>query len=98
MAYLDPVVGREQRGRRPVVVISPSEIQDNLDRAIVVPFTTQKKDYPTYWSYKLKGKTSYAMLDQIRTLDLKRLQNKVTELSSVELARLLARVQELFAV
>ena len=78
LAYLDLAKGGEQKGNRPVVVISPDEIQGNLSRAIVAPCTTIFRDYPTYTPLNINGKQSYAMLDQMRTIDSSRMKSKMT--------------------
>lgn len=96
-AFLDPVLGTEQKGRRPVVVISPNELNYNLDRAIVAPLTTQRRDYPTFIPIDLESKTAYAMLDQIRTLDTKRLKKRIGSVSQSELDEILSRLRVLFS-
>jgi mRNA interferase MazF len=42
---LNPVKGSEQKGIRPVVVISGNAMNDHLNIAIVCPLTTQIKNY-----------------------------------------------------
>ncbi len=43
---LDPQAGHEQRGRRPALVISPSEYNGRVGLALFCPITTQVKGYP----------------------------------------------------
>jgi len=95
-AFLDPVLGTEQKGRRPVVVVSPIELNANLDRVIVAPMTTQKRGYPTFIPVTLGGKTAYVMLDQIRTLDRKRLKKQIGSLTQHELDEILTKLRVLF--
>jgi mRNA interferase MazF len=45
MADLNPVKGSEQRGIRPVVIISGNAMNDNLGICIVCPLTTRMKNY-----------------------------------------------------
>jgi mRNA interferase MazF len=96
-ARLDPIVGTEQSGRRPVLIVSPNSIQDNLERAIVLPLTSVRRDYPTYIEHMLNGKQSYLMLDQIRTLHISRFGNEIDVMSTVSFRKVLARLQELFS-
>jgi len=42
---LDPQAGREQGGRRPVVVLSPTAYNRRVGLAIVSPITNQEKGY-----------------------------------------------------
>jgi mRNA interferase MazF len=96
-ARLDPIVGTEQSGRRPVLVVSPNSIQDNLGRAIVIPITSVKRDYPTYLECVFNEKTNYLMLDQIRTIDVKRFKSELAVIGSTPLKKVMARLQELFS-
>ena len=96
MAYLDPTLGSEQKGRRPVLVVSPDVIQNNLHRAIVVPFTTQDRGYPTFVPVSLKGSTSYAMLDQLRTIDGIRFKNEITQLDDKDMDAVMSKLREMF--
>jgi len=71
---LDPTIGSEIRKTRPCLIISPDEM--NYSNVIVAPMTSKKKDYPT--RVKLRS-DSYVVLDQIRTISIKRIV-KVTEM------------------
>jgi mRNA interferase MazF len=42
----DPQAGREQAGRRPALVLSPSAYNDKVGLAIMCPITNQAKGYP----------------------------------------------------
>ena len=64
---LNPTVGSEIQKTRPCLVISPNEM--NFDNLIVAPMTSTDKDYPT----RVKiDKSSFIVLDQIRTISVKR--------------------------
>jgi len=69
-ASLDPVCGTEQRGSRPVVVISAVSMGP---RAIVVPTTTSRRDWPTRVRVSMYGTDGDAMCEQVRTIDTARL-------------------------
>ncbi len=65
---LNPTVGSEIQKTRPCLVISPNEM--NYSNVIVAPMTSKKKDYPTRVQLKAD---SFVVLDQIRTISVKRI-------------------------
>lgn len=93
-ANLDPVIGREIRKRRPVVVVSPDEMNRYLGTIVAVPLTSTARDWPTRVAVRLSRKTSYAALDRIRVLSVERL---VRRAGSIDVAPLLAVLREMFA-
>ena len=77
-AELDPVRGREQAGRRPVLVISSDLYLEQADTlAIVVPATTHDRGWPNH--VPLRGPNlrltapTFAMTEQPRTVTRERL-------------------------
>ena len=82
---LDPVVGREQSGTRPVLVISNDYENDLLNNITVIPITSLKdgrKIYPNeYFLSKEVEKPSILLCHQIRTISKKRV---IKYLSSIE--------------
>jgi len=77
---LDPTLGSEQRGTRPVLVMSSNAVNHVLPVCTVIPLTSLKqgdKIYPTevLLSANLTGlqKDSIAMIHQIRTIAHERL-------------------------
>ena len=86
---LDPVVGSEQKGTRPVLVISTNAVNHNLPVSAVLPFSSVNpgdKTYPTeiLMETSVTGlqKLSVAMVQQIRTVShnrLIRLVGKITD-------------------
>lgn len=66
---LNPTKGSEQAGSRPVLVISPAEMNQHLNTVIVAPMTTRKRGWPTRVTIHHQGKDGEVVLDQIRTLD-----------------------------
>jgi mRNA interferase MazF len=67
---LDPTLGSEIQKTRPCLIISPNEM--NYDNIIIAPLTSTNKDYPT----RVKiDKNSFVVLDQIRTISIKRIVN-----------------------
>ena len=86
-ADLSPVIGSEQGGIRPVLIIQ-NDIGNKYSPTVIVSAITSqlsKAKLPTHIElpaerYNLP-KNSVALLEQIRTLDKRRLQEKVTTLS-----------------
>lgn len=97
-ANLDPTIGAEIKKTRPVAIISPDEMNDNILTVIIAPITSQlHAKIPTRVQIDIKGKCSYVALDQIRTIDKRRLYNFVTCLSLEEQDQIKDVLQEMFA-
>jgi mRNA interferase MazF len=77
---LDPTVGHEIKKTRPCIVISPDEMNRHLETIMIAPMTTKSRDYPTRVRVNLLGKTSWVVLDQIRTVDRQRFLKKLGDL------------------
>lgn len=87
-ADLSPVVGSEQGGIRPVLIIQNDVGNKYSPTVIVSAITSQlgKAKLPTHIELSAEKyhlpKDSVALLEQIRTLGKRRLREKVTTLSS----------------
>lgn len=77
---LDPTIGHEIKKTRPCIVISPDEMNNNISTIIIAPMTTKSHSYPTRVQLKFQNKTGYIVLDQIRTIDKRRI---IRELGTV---------------
>jgi mRNA interferase MazF len=86
LADLSPVVGSEQGGRRPVLIIQNDVGNRYAPTVIIAPLTTSlaRKDYPTSVFVKQGqaglDKDSVVLLNQIRTIDKTRLEHRFGEL------------------
>lgn len=95
-ADLSPVVGSEQGGVRPVLVIQNDVGNKYSPTVIIAAITSQieKAKLPTHVEVEAKEygleKDSVILLEQIRTIDKQRLQDKVTELDD----RVMQRVNQ----
>ncbi|NLL20251.1 MAG: type II toxin-antitoxin system PemK/MazF family toxin [Firmicutes bacterium] len=93
---LSPVIGSEQGGFRPVLVIQNNVGNKYSPTVIVAAITShiEKAKLPTHVELSAKEygleKDSVILLEQIRTIDKQRLQQKITELDE----RIMARVDE----
>jgi len=66
---LDPEVSDEPKNSRPCVVISPDEMNRNVESIIVAPISSVDEDYPTRIKFEFLEKHRAAVLDQIRTVE-----------------------------
>ncbi len=97
LVNLDPTVGSEIRKTRPAVIVSPDELNGHLQTVIVVPLTTGRA-YPFRIATKVQGKSGVAAIDQVRTIDKRRLVKRVSTLRPKTAQRLLDALVEMFAM
>ncbi len=97
LVALDPTLGSEIKKTRPCVIISPDEMNLFLHTVIIAPLTSTKKNYPTRVNTRFKGKNGQVVLDQIRTVDKKRLVKKLGTASTSAQNQILSVLQEMFA-
>jgi len=76
LVALDPTVGSEIQKTRPCIVISPDEI-NILRTVIIAPLTSKGFDFIFRPKIKFQNKEGLVLLDQIRTVDKKRLIKKI---------------------
>ena len=96
LVSLDPARGGEIRKTRPCLVVSPDELNAYLRTFIVAPLTTGGHPYPFRAPCRFQGRAGYVVIDQIRTVDRKRLVRRVGRLSPSIVERVLAVLQEMF--
>ena len=72
LVNLDPTIEKEIQKTRPCLIISPNEM--NYNSIIIAPVASAKKDYPT--RVKITD-NSFVALDQIRTISIKRVIEKM---------------------
>lgn len=92
---LDPTVGHEIKKVRPCVVISPNEMNEHIETVIIAPMTSQGHAYPTRVPVRFKGKDGWIVLDQIRTVDKKRLIKKLGRLHHETVLNIKSVIQEM---
>lgn len=93
-ADLNPVIGSEQGGERPVLIIQNNVGNKYSTTVIVAPITSQtnKAKLPTHVevslpSHSRRGNHCIALTEQIRTIDKKRLGDKIGHLSYAEMQK-----------
>lgn len=83
-ADLNPTVGREQSGHRPVLIIS-NDIENQMDIVTVIPITSRKpgrRIYPNEVLTTLQNKGAIILCHQVRTIAKARMGNKMATLDS----------------
>lgn len=93
----DPQTGREQAGRRPALVLSPSAYNAPSGLAIVCPITSQQKGYP--FEVPIPDGLPVAgvvLADQARSLDWRqRKAKRIMTMTDAVLAEVVAKVTAL---
>ncbi len=97
LVSLNPTVGREIRKTRPCVIVSPDELNTNLSTFVVAPMTTGGHPYPFRIACRFQKKDGFIVLDQIRTVDRRRLMKQLGRLTPTTLAKALGVLQEMFS-
>jgi mRNA interferase MazF len=70
LVSFDPVVGHEQAGNRPCLVLTPREYNKVTGLLIACPITSRKKGYPFEVGFPTGHRINGVVLsDQVRTLD-----------------------------
>ena len=90
-ANLNPVVGSEQGGVRPVVILQNDTGNRCSPTTIVAPVTKRKKTYMPMHVFlydKFLVKHSVLLLEQIRAIDKSRLTEKIGMLSKKSISKI----------
>jgi len=98
-ANLDPTLGNEQSGKRPVLILSHVVFNENSGTVIAVAITSneQRAGFPLTLelsSSKL-SKKSWVKISQIRTLSVKRLGKRIAHLKEEELQLVIEGLNEI---
>jgi mRNA interferase MazF len=98
-ADLNPVLGSEQGGLRPVLVLSHNVFNERSGTVIAVAITSppQRAGFPLTMELGDPNlpKKSWAKISQIRTLSVKRIRRKIGRASEEELARVIDGFNEI---
>jgi mRNA interferase MazF len=94
---LDPAIGHEIKKIRPVVIISPDEMNKYLGTALVAPLTTTIRDYPFRLTVKVDETTGQIALDQLRAVDKMRIVKPLGTLAKKYQEPVLTLLQLIFS-
>ena len=92
---LDPTIGHEIKKKRPCLIISPDEMNDNLQTVIVAPMTTKSHDYPSRIKVDFQNKTGWIVLDEMRTIGKSRLTRKLGEVDKKTVQKVKSVIKEM---
>jgi mRNA interferase MazF len=97
LVNLDPTIGSEIQKTRPCLIISPNEMNNSIATVIVAPMTTRGRDYPSRVNCHFEGKEGQVILDQIRTVDKRRLVKKLGAIGKETQSQVISVLLEMFA-
>ena len=92
---LDPTIGSEIKKTRPCVVISPDEMNDYLKTVIIAPITSTPKKYPSRVKIGTKDIKGMIALDQLRTIDKKRIVKVGKKVSTKSVLKIKSVLKEM---
>ena len=95
LVNLDPTVGHEIQKTRPCLVISPDEMNQNIQTVIIAPMTTKSHKYPTRIPVTIQNKRGWIVLDQIRTIDNKRIIKKIGKINTETIKEVKSVIKEM---
>ena len=100
-ADLNPVIGSEQGGFRPVLVLSHNIFNDRSGTVIAVAITSQSQRAGFPLTLELSDtklpKKSWAKISQVRTLSTRRIGKKIASASPEELVSIIDGLNEIIA-
>jgi mRNA interferase MazF len=98
-ADLDPTRGREQAGRRPVLILSHDVFNERSGTVIAVAVTSQhqRAGFPLTLELSARGlpKRSWVKVSQIRTLSVERIGRRIGRAAPEEVARVVEGLNEI---
>ncbi len=96
LVNLEPTIGSEMKKTRPCVIISPNEMNKYLQTIVIAPMTSSSRPYPTRVEVKHNKTKGWVVLDQVRTLDRKRIIKVLGALTEKEIEKVKTTIQETY--
>lgn len=96
LVNLDPTLGSEIQKTRPCIIVSPNEMNKYLSTIVIAPMTSNLKEYPSrvlVYHNEIKGMIA---IDQIRTIDKKRILKLLGKLNKTEIKTTKEVIKETF--
>ena len=100
--YLDPVIGSEQAGNRPILVVSDETFSELMNVVTVLPVTRRKEGRVVYPNEVLLPEIesglpyeSIAMAHQIRTVSKSRLKRDIAYITSPDTQQACLRAMQI---
>ena len=88
--------GQEIRKTRPCAILSPDELNDHLGTFLVAPMTTGGHAYPFRIRCRFQDRDGFIVLDQLRSVDRRRLVRRLGILPQEVLSEALGVLREMF--
>jgi len=88
----DPQSGREQKGRRPALVVSNTLFNKHTGLAVVCPITNTRRDFPFHVAVDNDAAlTGFVMVEQVKSIDFRaRGASKIAKASDAVLSEVLS--------
>lgn len=98
-ANLDPTVGREQSGERPVLILSQDLFNERSGTVIAMALTSQEPRASFPLTHEIQNsklpKRSWVKISQIRTLSTERIGKKIGSIEPEELSHIIDGLNEI---
>lgn len=95
LVNLDPTLGHEIKKTRPCLIVSPDEMNRHISTVIIAPMTTRSRAYPTRVEVTFQRQSGWIVLDQIRTVDRRRLVKKLGAITGPAILNVKATLSEM---
>ena len=92
---LNPTIGHEIRKTRPCLVISPNEMNKHISTVIIAPMTTKSRNNPSSDPVTFQDRQAWIVLDQIRTVDKRRLIKRIGKIEARTIADVKSMLSEM---
>lgn len=101
-ANLNPIIGREQAGIRPVLILSTDIFNEKSGTVIAAAITSQKPKAGFPLTLAIEGfglpKESWVKISQIRTLSIERIGEKIAQTTEDFLIQVIEGLNEIMGV
>jgi mRNA interferase MazF len=94
---LYPIRGKEQDGIRPCLIVSPDSMNKSLLTLIVLPMTTQLRNWPSRVEINFDNKIGQACVEHIRSVSKERFVEKLGRASDIEMSIVQKHLQATFS-
>ena len=92
----NPQSGREQKGKRPAVVLSPKEYNEKVGLGLFCPITSKIKNYPFEVKIINEKIDGVILSDQIKSLDWKTREIEfIAKITSAQISEIIDKISVL---
>ncbi|OQY31878.1 MAG: hypothetical protein B6241_12920 [Spirochaetaceae bacterium 4572_59] len=96
LVNLDRVVSMEISQTRFCLILSPREMIDSLSTILIAPMSTSVQNGPSRLEVSVEGKKGYIVLDQIRTIQNRRIIRRLGHINDESINQLISILAEIF--